>query len=110
MNSCNQDSRIGGCAIGGNMTWFDVITLATPKGGTGKSTLSRGLAAYWFALGRNPALVDADPSERSFRKPHCGSIRIDEIYIKIRGQWRYLYRAIDKHGVPVRVHASEIKG
>jgi len=44
-------------------TWFDVITLATPKGGTGKSTLSRGLAAYWFALGRKPALVDADPTE-----------------------------------------------
>src|SRR3954454_25156091 len=22
-------------------------------------------------------------------------------YIKIRGQWRYLYRAIDKHGTPV---------
>src|SRR5215213_11204269 len=38
---------------------------------------------------------------RAFRKPYCGSIRIDETYIKIRGQWRYLYRAIDKHGVPV---------
>ena len=38
---------------------------------------------------------------RSFRKPHCGSIRIDETYIKIRGQWRYLYRAIDKYGTPV---------
>ena len=38
---------------------------------------------------------------RSFCKPHCGSIRIDETYIKIRGQWRYLYRAIDKHGTPV---------
>ncbi|CUX03182.1 Transpoase [Agrobacterium genomosp. 2 str. CFBP 5494] len=38
---------------------------------------------------------------RRFRKPHCGSIRIDETYIKIRGQWRYLYRAIDKHGNPV---------
>lgn len=43
--------------------WYDVITLATPKGGTGKSTLSRGLAAYWFALGRKPALIDADPTE-----------------------------------------------
>jgi len=38
---------------------------------------------------------------RAFRKPHCGSIRVDETYIKIRGQWRYLYRAIDKHGNPV---------
>jgi len=43
--------------------WYDVITLATPKGGTGKSTLSSGLAAYWFALGRKPALVDAEPTE-----------------------------------------------
>src|ERR1700733_14291545 len=56
--------RIGGCGTGGYMsTWYDVIALATPKGGTGKSTLSRGLAAYWFALGRKPALVDADPTE-----------------------------------------------
>ena len=23
------------------------------------------------------------------------------IYIKVRGPWRYLYRAIDKHGTPV---------
>jgi IS6 family transposase len=38
---------------------------------------------------------------RQFRKPQCGSIRIDETYIKIRGQWRYLYWAIDKHGTPV---------
>ena len=38
---------------------------------------------------------------RQFRRPHCGSIRVDETYIKIRGTWRYLYRAIDKHGVPV---------
>ena len=38
---------------------------------------------------------------RPFRKPHCGSIRVDETYIRIRGQWRYLYRAIDKHGEAV---------
>ncbi len=36
-----------------------------------------------------------------FRRPHCGSVRIDETYVKIRGKWRYLYRAIDKHGNPV---------
>ncbi len=27
-----------------------------------------------------------------------GSVRIDETYVRIRGEWRYLYRAIDKHG------------
>jgi chromosome partitioning protein len=40
---------------------FGVITLATSKGGTGKSTLARSLAAHWSGLGHRPALVDADP-------------------------------------------------
>jgi IS6 family transposase len=38
---------------------------------------------------------------RQFQRPHCGSVRIDETYVKIRGKWRYLYRAIDKYGNPV---------
>lgn len=38
---------------------------------------------------------------REFRQPHCGSVRIDETYVKIRGKWRYLFRAIDKHGNPL---------
>ena len=42
--------------------WYDVIALATSKGGVGKSTLARGLAAHWFGLGRKPALIDADPT------------------------------------------------
>src|SRR4051812_23072174 len=49
-------------------------------------------------------LADAPLIERrlrTFRRPHCGSIRVDETYIKVRGQWRYLYRAIDKRGTPV---------
>lgn len=48
---------------------FGVITLATSKGGAGKSTLARSLAAHWFALGHHPALVDADP-QRSLANRH----------------------------------------
>jgi chromosome partitioning protein len=40
---------------------FKVITLATSKGGAGKSTLARSLAAHWFNVGYKPALIDADP-------------------------------------------------
>jgi chromosome partitioning protein len=40
---------------------FGVITLATSKGGVGKSSLGRSLAAHWLAVGHKPALVDADP-------------------------------------------------
>jgi transposase, IS6 family len=56
------------------------------------STLNRWVLAYAPLIERRL---------RQFRQPHCGSVRIDETYIKIRGQWRYLYRAIDKHGNPV---------
>ncbi|MGX5805307.1 nucleotide-binding protein [Bradyrhizobium sp. Arg314] len=48
-----------------------VIVLATGKGGAGKSTLARALAAHWLAARHKPALVDADPqaSIASFHDP-----------------------------------------
>ena len=39
-----------------------VITVATIKGGSGKSTLVAGLASYWSSMGRKIALIDADPN------------------------------------------------
>lgn len=48
---------------------FPVITLCTSKGGVGKSTLARSLAAHWLQLGRKPALVDADP-QRTLASRH----------------------------------------
>jgi chromosome partitioning protein len=38
-----------------------VIVLASGKGGVGKSTLARSLAAHWLSVGQSPAIVDADP-------------------------------------------------
>lgn len=32
------------------------------------------------------------------KRPVGVSWRMDETYIKVKGQWRYLYRAVDKHG------------
>ena len=37
------------------------IVLATGKGGAGKSTLTRALAAHWRGGRHRPAIVDADP-------------------------------------------------
>jgi transposase-like protein len=36
-----------------------------------------------------------------------GSWRCDETYIKVKGQWTYLYRAVDKHGRTVDFWLSE---
>jgi IS6 family transposase len=56
------------------------------------STLNRWMLAYAPLM---------EKRLRQFRRPHCGSIRIDETYIEVRGEWRYLYRGVDKHGQAV---------
>ena len=35
---------------------------------------------------------------RRHKQPIFGSWRMDETYIKVKGQWQYLYRAVNKHG------------
>lgn len=38
-----------------------IITVATMKGGSGKSTVASCLAVHWHLQGRRPAIIDADP-------------------------------------------------
>jgi transposase-like protein len=40
-------------------------------------------------------------------RPVGTSWRVDETYIRVRGQWKYLYRAVDKHGNTVDFLLSE---
>jgi IS6 family transposase len=30
--------------------------------------------------------------------PRSGSWRVDETYVRVGGRWKYLFRAVDKHG------------
>ena len=39
-----------------------VITLATSKGGSGKTTLVAGLSTHWIQTGRKVGVIDADPN------------------------------------------------
>lgn len=36
-----------------------------------------------------------------YARPVGTSWRVDETYIRVRGKWTYLYRAVDKHGLTV---------
>src|SRR4051812_525515 len=76
-----------------SLSYCDIEELFRERGlAVDHSTLNRWVLTYAPRIERRL---------RCFGKPHCGSVRIDETYIKSRGQWRYLYRAIDKHGTPV---------
>ena len=39
-----------------------------------------------------------DKKIRPYMKRTCDSWRVDETYIKVKGKWTYLYRAVDKEG------------
>jgi transposase-like protein len=44
---------------------------------------------------------------KRYARPVGLSWRVDETYIKVKGQWRYLYRAVDKQGQTVDFLLSE---
>src|SRR5437763_8067740 len=44
---------------------------------------------------------------RKYARPVGRCWRVDETYIKVKGQWRYLYRAVDKAGKTVDFYLSE---
>ena len=39
-----------------------------------------------------------EKKRKNYARPVGSSWRVDETYIKVKGQWRYLYRAVDKQG------------
>ena len=43
------------------MVTCSIITVATMKGGSGKSAVASCLAAHWHLEGRRPTIIDADP-------------------------------------------------
>ena len=41
-----------------------------------------------------------------WRRPRSNSWRVDETYVKVRGKWVYLYRAVDKFGDTIEFYLS----
>ena len=62
------------------------------------STLNRWVVKY-------AALVSEEARKR--KTATARSWRMDETYIKVKEQWCYLYRAVDKYGQPLDFMLSE---
>jgi transposase-like protein len=50
---------------------------------------------------------ELDERVRRHLKPTNDSWRVDETYIKVKGQWMYLYRAVDSEGNTIDFYLSE---
>ena len=48
---------------------------------------------------------ELDRRLRSHLKPTNKSWRVDETYIRVKGKWTYLYRAVDSAGASIRFSA-----
>jgi IS6 family transposase len=42
--------------------------------------------------------LEAETRVRPYQGPRSGSWRVDETYVRVGGKWKYLFRAVDKHG------------
>ena len=50
---------------------------------------------------------ELDKRIRRHLKPTNDSWRVDETYIKVKGQWMYLYRAVDSEGNTIDFYLSK---
>lgn len=52
---------------------------------------------------------ELDQRVRHHLKPTNDSWRVDETYIKVKGQWMYLYRAVDSKGNTIDFYLSKTR-
>jgi transposase-like protein len=50
---------------------------------------------------------EIDKRVRQYQGPRSGSWRVDETYVRVGGRWKYLFRAVDRHGQLIDFMLSE---
>ncbi|RAS85720.1 IS6 family transposase [Priestia endophytica] len=82
-----------------NLSFRDLVEMMEERGlSMAHTTIMRWVHQYASEL---------DERVRHHLKTTNGSWRVDETYIKVRGQWMYLYRAVDSEGNTIDFYLSE---
>jgi len=73
-----------------SLSYRDLEEMATIRGSTiDHATLQRWVVKFAWLI---------DIQVRKYKKPVGKSWRMDEMYVKMNGNWVYLYRAVDSLG------------
>ncbi len=82
-----------------SLSYRDIVELLKERGvQVSHATIMRWVHQYGPELDRRI---------RRYLKPTTDSYRVDETYIKVKGQWKYLYRAVDSQGQTIEFMLSE---
>ncbi len=72
------------------ISYRDLAEMMQERGvGVDPSTIFRWVQRY---------APEIEKRVRQYQGPRLGSWRVDETYVRVGGRWRYLFRAVDKHG------------
>jgi len=84
-----------------NVSFRDLVEMMEERGlSIAHTTIMRWVHQY------GPEL---DKRVRSHLKKTNDSWRVDETYIKVKGQWIYLYRTVDSEGNTIEFYLSELR-
>jgi IS6 family transposase len=73
------------------ISYRDLAEMMSERGvAVDPSTIFRWVQRY--------AAPEIEKRIRPYQGPRSGSWRVDETYIRVGGNWKYLFRAVDKHG------------
>ncbi|USL45549.1 IS6 family transposase [Priestia megaterium] len=84
-----------------NLSFRDLVEMMEERGlSMAHTTIMRWVHQY------GPEL---DERVRRHLKPTNDSWRVDETYVKVKGQWMYLYRAVDSEGDTIDFYLSKAR-